>query len=1070
MGISTLLSKFSRHPPVVRDVAETIAVERNLPVHPTPEEWEQYRQEVLSVSQGRGAELPDALPMGVSSKVISDSQLHRFASPEDAAQGIQHQIHQAEGIGEPSPITSQIPRYMQEYHTTPEMDVMVTPDRELRETAYYAENGSRQRHQFTPGSIIIDRSKATEETTAWTRSMPAKVGPQQDDYLMVLEWQENPERLWGMKVRAPRDEMRKKVPQVMKNLAEMEEVDPAVQTKIRKWLHTPREQRKIVDALDIMQHDVSTGSYRGAVDSVYTPKRAKAAKELANELHDRTFAPSEAAEAEMHRPYYRELEAEFINNPQEVGGEDFTNHYLDLFNTEEEYDAVVNRFRRNAIPDSYKVFKRSDETNGITLRDRYEAMGNTPPSLQRGDRVYDHLVAQMLSRALSQKQRGVLWPKSEFKQTFAMMKKPQADKIYGDVAPKTKPLKPSKIEQAWGRLYKYYGVEPPKVGTYPMKVNDPYDSTPLLTNGIAFTERLLKAVEKKGIPLLGTGGVAALPVDETQAAETQSPEQVMLSKMQESGQTPKDKWNKPRYYESDEARQAAIIKEMQGKEWSNVGVSGFMYPTGDGEVRPTGPLDIVMTETPGLAPLYKGVSTANAGIAAMVENVYPFTHGLHSDMSTQWRHPGEFPALSQVGQEFSSDIGKWEDRLQTDRWGYEPTPGNQMIRGVGEFVGPIAGTTAKVTHGALRTPITKLSPSIDEVTHRLTPDFSIGRREAMGTIGKGAVATGVALTTGKLLHHADDLTRVGKAKAGRVAAKATGGRWDSLVDEIYAPDIVVSKAQSKGVAAQLPRKSYRRPAHLAWAHEPYLDGSPMGRPGDELIQRFNRYYDLEQIPGGKAFVHRAKQLGKERQALIDKHGLGWHTTKEGKQLLRERARHYNNAPAELKESMDIMGIANKQTIARMTPKNRDLLRRRYELEGQQETLVDKAYDEIYELNALNNNDLGEAGVDEAVTRLLGKDIKAQRIANELDALPSSYEIVKYDPNTIRYRAVRMKAMLKEHGEELFHAETRRLREVVKGNPGNPEAVQGLENHLEIGKRLSIGTKPVTATDILNKIK
>ena len=213
------------------------------------------------------------------------------------------------------------------------------------------------------------------------------------------------------------------------------------------------------------------------------------------------------------------------------------------------------------------------------------------------------------------------------------------------------------------------------------------------------------------------------------------------------------------------------------------------YPIED-YAAPTSTFDRVMTETPGLAPLYKGVSTADAGIMSVAENVPGFLHGLSYDMRNQFLTPGEFPALREVGQTFSEDMEKWEDRLQTDRYDYESTPGNQLIRGTGEFLAPIAGSTARVTHGMLRSPLNRLGPSVDEVKRTVSPEFSQGRRN----FGKGAAITGAALGTGvgvaKLAKHADEI--IHGTKAGKAAGKAIAGdKWDTAVQAIYDADRTV---------------------------------------------------------------------------------------------------------------------------------------------------------------------------------------------------------------------------------------------------------------------------------------
>ena len=167
-------------------------------------------------------------------------------------------------------------------------------------------------------------------------------------------------------------------------------------------------------------------------------------------------------------------------------------------------------------------------------------------------------------------------------------------------------------------------------------------------------------------------------------------EQEMLSKMQESGNTPKDKWNKPKYYESDEARQAAILKEMQTREWSNEEVSEFMYPSTTGEIRPYGPRDVIKEYTPSsIKPMRAGFKQGIAAIASLPNFVLedlpkvPLTFAQNvmnsgtseeqqpyfpsSDAAMEYYLDPEIDALPLV------DLGLSEEDLD-----YPPTPGNVL--------------------------------------------------------------------------------------------------------------------------------------------------------------------------------------------------------------------------------------------------------------------------------------------------------------------------------------------------------------------------------------------------------
>jgi len=397
----------------------------------------------------------------------------------------------------------------------------------------------------------------------------------------------------------------------------------------------------------------------------------------------------------------------------------------------------------------------------------------------------------------------------------------------------------------------------------------------------------------------------------------------------------------------------------------------------------------------------------------------------------------------------------------------------------------------------LRSPLNRLGPSVDEVKRTVSPEFSQGRRN----FGKGAAITGAALGTGvgvaKLAKHADEI--IHGTKAGKAAGKAIAGdKWDTAVQAIYDADRAVGMRGVETVRRGAPPGANAagdpRPGHLMWLDEPHP-----GTSGRDIVRRFNDNYDLQSTPEGRAFLKRegdyyAREAKRKREAIRLTELNPDISAKEIQRSVREHT--------ELVEAYD--KLMDKMKYDRLTPTNKKLLQRRRKIDTElsdiEAEVGDIASGEARMINAENGYDMMDYELDELTEQLeynlFTKHPRWNKLTEQSKAIPSQHNIIKYDPNTIKYREARMRAMAKEHGDRLWQLEYNRLLEakseaVIRRVP-LPQVEAKLQKHIKLNPDTgafreypntplsSVGAAmpladdetphPVTPQDILDKIK
>jgi len=315
----------------------------------------------------------------------------------------------------------------------------------------------------------------------------------------------------------------------------------------------------------------------------------------------------------------------------------------------------------------------------------------------------------------------------------------------------------------------------------------------------------------------------------------------------------------------------------------------------------------------------------------------------------------------------------------------------------------------------LRSPLNRLGPSVDEVKRTVSPEFSQGRRN----FGKGAAITGAALGTGigvaKLAKHADELAT--SAKTAKAAAKVVPeSKWNAVVRSVYDADR--ANVSSKAVA-----KLSSRPEHLEWLHNPasrgpvhptdffYKWANPDGAQRD-IVQKFNRMYDFEQTAVGRQYL-REWEIYTKQDPILD--------TSVRQRELREL---YQKA----------LDASDKAEQGRLTMGSRRLLEQRRKMQQELDEITDEvadvATDDAYMISGEDGFDLSDSGFEELSGKLFDEKLmdhpRWNQLVKERGKIPTEAEIIKYDPNTIKYREARMQAMAEKHGDELWVTERKRL--------------------------------------------
>jgi len=334
-----------------------------------------------------------------------------------------------------------------------------------------------------------------------------------------------------------------------------------------------------------------------------------------------------------------------------------------------------------------------------------------------------------------------------------------------------------------------------------------------------------------------------------------------------------------------------------------------------------------------------------------------------------------FSGFEEASQVYGETLGAPEYE------GYVRTPGN-----VGGDLAVQLGTEVMMPFGggitALRAPSAARKVKV-VAGGAVNPDYVEGRRVFMGTMGKGAAVAAAPLMAMKVAKevskHGDTLTKTAGSKtaAGNAAKVAARTPWfKSIVSEIYKADQITGDNLRKfggRVGRTIPR-----PAATNWLHHRgYVQSDRSVVPGDifrdRIITNFNKAYD-QKIGGGKSDFDRLTPAG--RKASLRRKKLD-------------------------------------DEINRLTGIHRDA-----------------AESEAYELAP----DLFDHQYDDFVDNLAGarmtEDSKYMDMVGDAREMLSVKAIVKYDPNTIKYRKARMEELAEKHGVQLWELELKRLEDAV----------------------------------------